>query len=191
MQLCAKLRDNMWSTNIGGAFLFLLCLFSPFSQAEIGVWMTTENFLEQAFGDTAYSPQVAWITPELRSELEHVLDRDYPGVRTRYWSDGSRNVWILEQIGKERLITTGFVTQSGQIVDSYVLEYRESRGGEIRYPSFLQQFRGIALDERGKLDGHIDGITGATLSVRSMRQMAAAALILHKHAATQNISTLP
>lgn len=180
-----------WPTKVGGAFLLLLCLFSPLTQAEIGLWMTTENFLEKAFGDTDYTPQVAWITPELRSELMDALNRDFPGIRVRYWGNGNRDAWVLEQIGKERIITAGFVTQIGQIVDSYVLEYRESRGGEVRYPSFLQQFVGIALDDSQKLDGHIDGITGATLSVRSMRQMATAALILHEHAATQSKSTLP
>lgn len=170
---------------MSGAFLLFLCLFSPISQAEIGLWMTTETFLEEAFTDTPYSPQIVWITPELRSNLESALDRNFPGIRIRYWGNGSRKAWILEQIGKERIITAGFVTQDTQIIDSYVLEYRESRGGEVRYNSFLQQFEGVALNGRQKLDGHIDGITGATMSVRSMRQMATAALILHEQAATE------
>tara|TARA_B110000305_G_C19192286_1_gene517164 strand:- start:156 stop:716 length:561 start_codon:yes stop_codon:yes gene_type:complete len=180
-----NLGNKKSSTHMSGAFLLFLCLFSPISQAEIGLWMTTETFLEEAFTDTPYSPQIVWITPELRSNLESALDRNFPGIRIRYWGNGSRKAWILEQIGKERIITAGFVTQDTQIIDSYVLEYRESRGGEVRYNSFLQQFEGLALNGRQKLDGHIDGITGATMSVRSMRQMATAALILHEQAATE------
>ena len=144
--------------------------------------MTTEEFLESAFVDATYEPQVLWITPDLRNELETALDRSYSGIRIRYWGNGVRSAWILEQIGKERLITAGFVTEGQQMVFAKVLEYRESRGGEVRYDSFLNQFLGIQLNHKQELDSHIDGITGATLSVWSMQEMATAALLLEKYA---------
>lgn len=167
---------------------FLLLLFvvavaiTTAVQAEIGVWKTTDEFLEEAFPETEQQPQILWITPELRSDMKTVLNRDFPGIRVRYWGDGARNAWILEQIGKERLITAGFATEQGKLVMASVLEYRESRGGEVRYNSFLEQFLKVGLNEEQKLDAHIDGITGATYSVRSMKQMAAAALTLDRYA---------
>ena len=161
--------------------MFLLSLTSPTSHADVNVWMTTEQFLESAFADSEYQSQVLWITPELRTELETALDRGYAGIRIRYWSSGSRSAWILEQIGKERLITAGFVTEDHKLVNSKVLEYRESRGGEVRYDSFLNQFKGAELNTRQELNADIDGVTGATLSVQSMREMATAALVLEYH----------
>ena len=147
--------------------------------------MSTEEFLTEAFQGREYQPQILWITPELRSAIETALDRTYPGLRIRYWGNGSRSAWMLEQIGKERLITSGFVTERGQIVAARVLTYRESRGGEIGYASFRNQFLGAHLDEEQKLDEHIDGITGATLSVRSMKRMAVAALVMDRYAQGQ------
>ena len=138
-------------------------------------WMTVDAFVEKAFlGDTPES-KVLWITADVRARLEDILDRSYPGLRVRYWAHDTRTAWVLEQIGKERPITAGFVVDDGRVLFTEVLTYRESRGGEIRYQSFRDQFVGVSYNKKG-LDKHIDGITGATLSVRSMKQMAEAAL---------------
>ena len=59
-----------------------------------------------------------------------------------------------------------------------VLAFRESRGWEIRYPFFTDQFSGLTLAEDGYLSEHIDGITGATLSVRAVERVARLALWL-------------
>ena len=61
-----------------------------------------------------------------------------------------------------------------------VLAFRESRGWEVRYPFFTDQFSDVALKENKQLDRHIDGISGATLSVRAMTKMARLALFLHQ-----------
>jgi len=83
---------------------------------------------------------------------------------------------VLEEIGKEEPITAGFVVEGGRIKQARVLVYRESRGGEIRYPVFLKQYDGAALTADHYLDRSIDGISGATLSVRAMERMARLAL---------------
>ena len=74
------------------------------------------------------------------------------------------------------------VVNEGVIEDIRVLVFRESRGWEVRYPFFTDQFKTRRLTDDGKLDGHVDGITGATLSVRAMTKMARAALLLDQHA---------
>ena len=56
-----------------------------------------------------------------------------------------------------------------------ILQYRESRGGEVVQQSFLQQFKGAQLNN-GLLTNSIDGISGATLSVWAVKKMAYAAL---------------
>lgn len=61
-----------------------------------------------------------------------------------------------------------------------VLAFRESRGWEVRHPFFTDQFSDAALKENKQLDKHIDGISGATLSVKAMTKMARLALFLHQ-----------
>jgi len=61
-----------------------------------------------------------------------------------------------------------------------VLEFREIRGWEVRYPAFTKQFIGASLDKM-KLDRNIDGISGATLSVWAMTSIAELSLYLDEH----------
>jgi hypothetical protein len=89
-------------------------------------------------------------------------------------------VWILEEVGKEEPITAGFVVADGRIDHVRVLVYRESRGGEVRYPAFLKQFKSSKLAQDNTLDGSIDGIAGATLSVGAMERMARLALFFDR-----------
>ena len=102
-------------------------------------------------------------------------------MRVRYWQAGSRTAWILEEIGKDKPITAGFVVEDGHIDTVEVLVFRESRGWEVKYPFFTRQFRDVRLGDRGELNRQVDGITGATLSVRAMTRMARVALLLDDH----------
>ena len=49
-----------------------------------------------------------------------------------------------------------------------VLEYRENYGGEISSKRFLRQFQGSDSSNRLIMGEHVDGITGATISVKSI-----------------------
>tara|TARA_R110000868_G_scaffold329181_1_gene590051 strand:+ start:84 stop:620 length:537 start_codon:yes stop_codon:yes gene_type:complete len=55
-----------------------------------------------------------------------------------------------------------------KVTHSKVLIYREEYGGEIGSKRWLQQFLGKTIGDRVSLDSNIDGIAGATISVRSM-----------------------
>jgi len=79
-------------------------------------------------------------------------------------------------LGDKSTITAGFVVLAGKISQVRVLTYRESRGGEVRYPVFLKQYQGVELQADNYLNRHIDGISGATLSVNAMNRMARLAL---------------
>jgi hypothetical protein len=72
------------------------------------------------------------------------------------------------------------VINDSRIESVNVLIFRESRGWEVRYPFFTDQFSDATLEENNQLDRHIDGISGATLSVKAMEKMARLALLLHK-----------
>ncbi len=54
------------------------------------------------------------------------------------------------------------------VVHSKILIYREEYGGEIGSKRWLQQFMGKTGQDRVDYETNIDGISGATISVRSM-----------------------
>lgn len=157
----------------------VLTLFGSAAQAVTEVYQTPNEFIAQAFAGRTPEAQALWIKPALRSELTKVLGHN-PGLRMRYWGGGTRTVWVLDEIGKDRPITAGVVINDGAIEAIQVLVFRESRGWEVRYPFFTRQFLNARLEHR-HLTSEIDGITGATLSVRAMKRMARAALLLHEH----------
>lgn len=127
------------------------------------------------------APGVLWLTGEIRPAVRSILDHDYPATRLRYWRAGQRTAWVLEEIGKEMPITVGIAVDNDAVERVRVLIYRESRGWEVKNPAFTAQFTGTRLNSRQELDRRIDGISGATLSVRALSKLARLALLLHQH----------
>ena len=159
----------------------LLILLSPVlahSSDATQTYQTPEQYLANVFGEPPPSATL-WLTGELGEAVADTLGHKPRRIRERYWARDNRSVWILEEIGKERPITMAFLVDNGQLADASVLIYRESRGWEIRLPRFTRQFDGATLNEHGELDRDIDGITGATLSVRAMERVARLALLFH------------
>ena len=141
------------------------------------VYQSPENFIAEVFKANP-QPKLVWLTKDAQAVVSDILGHAPRQLRQRYWGDGTRTLWVLEEIGKEELITAGFVVHQGRIEQAKVLAYRESRGMEVRYPAFLKQFNGAALNQGKQLDKTIDGISGATLSVYAMQRMARTALYL-------------
>ena len=163
------------------ACLIHLVFLCAFALAEEQVYLAPEAFLAEAFSTTP-QPTVLWITATIQPEVEKILGHPPSKLRQRYWSDGTKTAWILEEIGKEEFITAGFIVANDRIETARVLVYRESRGGEVRYAAFLKQFEGAQLSDQRRLTKRIDGISGATLSVWAMDRMARLALFLHRQA---------
>lgn len=144
-------------------------------------YMAPDAFVEASFEGTPPDPQVVWLTGELRERAKAILGHPPDTLRVRYWARDGRSVWILEEIGKEKPITTGYVVEDGAIRNVKVLIYRETRGWEVRYPFFTDQFNDATLSSDLELDTQIDGISGATLSVSALKRLARLALLLHRH----------
>lgn len=87
---------------------------------------------------------------------------------------------MLEEIGKKKPITVGIVIDADKISQLKVLVFRETRGWEVRYPFFSEQFNNATLTEQQQLSQSIDGISGATLSVRALKKLARIALLLNR-----------
>jgi len=160
----------------------LLFSFSVCVSAQKGVFLAPEAFSRQAFENPQKSLQTLWLNRALKDKAAKILGHPFSGLRQRYWGGGNRTAWVFEEIGKEQPITIGVLVENNRILNIQVLEYRESRGGEVRYPFFTRQFERLGLiagPEKMTLDGRIDGITGATLSVRAITKVATLALYFH------------
>jgi len=144
----------------------------------------SQSFIAQAFSEPDIATmKTLWLTGEIKTEIKDKFGYDAPQLRLRYWQLGARTAWILDEIGKERPITIGVVVDSARIDTVDILAYRESRGGEVQQRFFTEQFAQAALLPTGetfKLDRTINGITGATLSVRAVRKIATLALFLDR-----------
>lgn len=178
-------------------FLFLNLQTLAFSNVDIREYETQDKFITRNFTATTPPKQSAlWLTSDLKSEIQRDFNYQIRGLRVKYWEDNNRTVWILDEIGKEQPITLGVVIENNVIDSVSVLIYRESRGGEIRYPFFTDQFKGIQLidtnanknsannthkniKKKYKLNKRVDGITGATLSVSATKKITKVALFLH------------
>jgi hypothetical protein len=152
-----------------------LALFSWPALAADNVYQAPEDFVAEIF---PLKPQARtlWLSKEAQSGVTDILGHKPHQLRQRYWSEGGRTLWVLEEIGKEDMITAGFVVRDGRIEQTRVLVYRENRGMEVRYPAFVNQFKGATLATGNTLNRNIDAISGATLSVHAMVRMARVAL---------------
>lgn len=145
-----------------------------------GVYQQPEEFVKESFSGSPPPPRVLWLKDDLTGQIENILQHNYPGRRIRYWADTDRSVWILEEVGKKKPITTGILIRHDKIENIKVLVFRETRGWEVKHAFFTNQFIGAELDDSRQLDRHIDGISGATLSVRAVTKLARIALLLNK-----------
>lgn len=159
--------------------LVLIVLVNLFpGMAQAAVYQEPAEFVSESFHGNPPAPKVLWLTPEIRQEVEAVLGHAPKGMRVRYWQEQTQTVWIMDEIGKELPITTGIVVSNGAIDRVRVLVFRESRGWEVRHDFFTNQFKGASMQEDGRLNRQIDGISGATLSVRAVEKLARVALLL-------------
>ena len=179
------------ATPVALFFLLLSLTFFYSSNAHSKIYQTTPEFLTENFNTPQTKAESLWLTPELKKLTSEILGRPIRGMRARYYSEGEKTAWILEEIGKEKPITVGVVI-AGKLEDFHiehvkVLAFRESRGWEVRYPSFTNQYKNVKMTPNYKLDQYIDGITGATLSVRALNKIARLALFYHQQVLTVNL----
>ncbi len=175
---------------IARLMLFLTCFISAVAAGEEYVSQT--DFLAKAFPSSDFKANTFWLKTDHKAAAKEMLGHPYQGLRLRYWAslDNGDTAWIINEIGKERPIRIGVVIKEGRIHNVTILAFEESRGWEVRYPFFTEQFEGVKLQEGLKLDASIDGITGATLSVRAVSNVARLALYLHNQVAATSGNSL-
>ena len=158
-------------------YIILTATVSLASYAK-GVYLEPELFLDQVFESKPPKPDKIWITKKLKEDVNNILGHDLKTIRVRYWNNGNKTAWILEEIGRDKPITVGVVVKEKKIEQINVLIFRESRGWEVKYPFFTDQYKQAGLAKENQLDRKIDGISGATLSVNALTKVARLALYL-------------
>lgn len=169
----------------------LLGLFWLGSASATATYQEPADFLSEVFAGKPPEPAIVWLSGERKQQIRTILGHEYSSLRVRYWGDTHRSAWILDEIGKEHPITTGIVVEDGRIELIRVLVFRESRGWEVRYPFFTDQFLQARLDADQQLDRTIDNISGATLSVRALTKLARMALYLSQQLSATDVTPAP
>lgn len=159
--------------------LFITLLFLQSVMAK-GVYQTPLAFLEQAFNGKTPASSTVWITKDKKQVISDILQHPPAFIRVKYWQHGTKTAWIMNEIGKEKPITVGVVIEAGHITQLKVLTFRESRGWEVSRDFFTRQFNSTSITPNLKLDQTIDGISGATLSVRALKKIARITLYLEQ-----------
>lgn len=144
------------------------------------VYQKPSEFIAGNFGGALPQTRALSLSGTHQAMMKRFLGHSYKPSTIRYWAKGGTFVVILDEIGKTQPITTGFVVKGGRIEQVKVLIYRESHGHEVSRSSFTKQFRKAGLKSDWQLDRRIDGIAGATLSVRALSGLARVALYLDR-----------
>jgi Na+-translocating ferredoxin:NAD+ oxidoreductase RnfG subunit len=152
--------------------------------------LTQEQALKVVFPKSeSVKAETKVLIPEQRKMLEENTGLRFPEseystfvATTKGQTDGY--AVILNEIGKHENITFMVgVSPKGKVMDVAVMEYRESRGGEVKEQRFLSQFRGKQSSDPIRVNQDIVNYTGATLSSyaisRGVRRALALAQLLY------------
>ncbi|MFA7386536.1 MAG: hypothetical protein WCZ87_02615 [Thiohalobacteraceae bacterium] len=84
----------------------LLALVVWIGPVKAGTYQSSEDFLAETFAGSVPEPEVIWLTGPVRDTATAILGHPPTELRLRYWRQEQRTAWILEEIGKEKQITT-------------------------------------------------------------------------------------
>lgn len=160
------------------------CMLPVVASAE--TYQDPADFVAQVFGGESPEIQLLWLDSDMSEPISDIMGHSLNLLRMRYWRDGTRTAWVLNETGKEEPITAGFAINGDAIEQARILIYRENRGYEVRYSWFTDQFVGLELEADLDPSQTINGISGATLSVRAVTNMARLALYLHDRVMEQD-----
>lgn len=162
--------------------LLICALFFMHSAIAKGVYQTPLAFLGQTFNNDIPKYSTIWINKDHKHIISDILQHNPSFIRVKYWQRNNTTAWILEEIGKDKPITVGVVINDNKIQQLKVLTFRESRGWEVKHDFFTRQFNDASLTKELNLSETVDGISGATLSVRALTKIARIALYLQQEA---------
>lgn len=163
----------------------LLWLFVGALPARAEVYATKEQALKIVFAKaTDIHEEVKSLTAEQRDRLQKESRLRFPEpVYTFSVAQGKDGrlgyALVMNEIGKSEHITflVG-VSPKGEVTDVVVMEFRESRGWEVKEKRFTSQFKGKKRKDPVRVNQDIMNYTGATLSSEALARGVKKALLL-------------
>ena len=112
------------------------------------------------------------IPKNLKKTIQSKVKQKFYRDQIYYWVidiDDKKHYALLDNtIGKTMPITfLVLFNENQEVIHSSIVKYREGYGSEISGRHWLDQFLGMKNDSLFKFKKEIDGITGATISVKS------------------------
>jgi len=149
-------------------------------------YLSLEEALHEAFPEAHHFAQDTFrLSPEQIQQARqrlHVRQMDSLYViHLAYDSTGALLGYalVLNEVGKYEPITfLVAITPELRVKQVAIMVYRENRGGEIRMPRFLYQYRDKTLADPIRTRRDIINISGATLSVRAVNRGVRKALFV-------------
>lgn len=114
------------------------------------------------------------IPKKIKSKIQNHVKQKFFRDEIYYWvikeSEKIKGYALLDNSkGKSMPITYLVIFNTEQdIVHSSIIKYREGYGGEVKSRSWLDQFNGMKNDSLYSYPRNIAGISGATISVKSV-----------------------
>jgi Na+-translocating ferredoxin:NAD+ oxidoreductase RnfG subunit len=119
-----------------------------------------------------------------REKLQNETHLRFPEKHYRFFIGRNKDgvagyALIMNEIGKHEYITSMVgISPQFQVTDVVVMEYRESRGGEVKEKRFLSQFHGKKESDPLQINRDVVNYTGATLSSQAIARGVKKALLL-------------
>ena len=112
------------------------------------------------------------IPKKIKKQIQNQIKQKFYRDQIYYWTikiDNKIHYALMDNtLGKTMPITFLVIFNENQeVIHSSIIKYREGYGGEISGKKWLAQFIGMKQDSLYKHEKEIDGITGATISVKS------------------------
>ena len=114
------------------------------------------------------------IPKKVKKEIQNTVKQKFFRDKIYYWVIKKENTPIGyalldNSIGKTMPITYLVIFNlNNEILHSKIIKYREGYGGEVKGKKWLAQFNGMKKDSLYTFPKDIVGISGATLSVKSV-----------------------
>ncbi len=147
-------------------------IWLPVAAISTSVYATSYFTVEQAqqalFSGEKLAPAFVTLSDEQMQQIMKMTDGNVFNKEIRAWkASGGGWFFVDEVVGKHELITYALALNAdGSIRQIEIMDYRESRGYEIRTPGWRKQFVGKTLMDPIQLNQDIGNISGATLSCK-------------------------
>ena len=124
--------------------------------------------------NTDITMHILKLDKQMKKEVENQVKQKFYRDKLYYWTISQDDTTIAyafldNVIGKSMPITFLVILNiNGNIINTNVIKYREAYGGEVGNKVWLRQFLYRDNNSKYNIGKDINGISGATISVKSM-----------------------